>query len=85
MSNGESSALKVICGMLSGIVVTGLFLWLTFPKDLASASQITTLATQMQKQIDDNRSQMDKLERHIDSTDSDVNLLKFKEHITTSR
>ena len=54
--SSDSVLVKVLIafvGALSGIVATALFLWITFPRNLATHDDVAQLSTQMQKQIDE--------------------------------
>lgn len=68
-SNGNgSAALKIVCGVMSGILGTVLFMWLTFPKDLATNAEILSLTSTMQQQVD-------KLSSRVDAHDIKINHL----------
>jgi hypothetical protein len=50
--NGNGSALKIVCAAMSGMLATILFMWMTFPRDLATNASINAVAEQFQKQLD---------------------------------
>lgn len=55
----NDNSLKILCTALASVLVTVLFMWLTWPKNVATASQVTDLGATIQRQIDQQQSQLD--------------------------
>lgn len=76
--NGNLTALKVVCGIMSGMLVTILFMWLTFPRDLATNAAIIGLTSAMQKQIDDLHQSQQQEDSSINRLNVTVGQLQLK-------